>query len=101
MQPAEIVLVFVVAIVAVLLVILLVVGLRLMGRLQEGPRTLGGAETDPAYLAEKDRHENSLASLRNAAEKAAMAVDEARVAAAAARTEAAAAKAEASAARAE
>jgi ribonuclease Y len=100
MQSAEIVLVFVIAVVAVLLVILLVVGVRVMRRLQEGPKTPGG-ETDAAYLAEKDQHENSLAALRNAAEEAATAVDEARAAAAAARTEAAAAKAEASAARAE
>ncbi|WP_433223766.1 ribonuclease Y [Dactylosporangium sp. CS-047395] len=71
-------------------------------------RRLGGtapvtAQTtdDPAFLAEKDRQENSLASLRTAAEDATAAVDEARAAAAAARTEAAAAKAEASAARSE
>ncbi|WP_433619041.1 ribonuclease Y [Dactylosporangium sp. CA-139114] len=56
---------------------------------------------DPAFLAEKDRQEHSLASLRTAAEDATAAVDEARAAAAAARTEAAAAKAEASAARSE
>jgi ribonuclease Y len=101
MQPAEIALVFVVVVVAVLLVAVLVVGLRLMRRFQEASRAPGGGETDAAYLAEKDRHEDSLASLRNAAEAAATAVDEARATAAAARTEAAAAKAEASAARAE
>ncbi|WP_433066376.1 ribonuclease Y [Dactylosporangium sp. CS-033363] len=71
-------------------------------------RRLGGSAPavlqttdDPAFLAEKDRQENSLASLRTAAEDATAAVDEARAAAAAARTEAAAAKAEASAARSE
>jgi ribonuclease Y len=101
MQPAEILLVSVIAVVAVLLVILIVVGLRMMRRLQEGPKASESTEPDAAYLAEKDRHENSLTSLRTAAEEAARAVDEARAAAAAARTEAAAAKAEAGAARAE
>jgi ribonuclease Y len=101
MQPAEIVLAFVIAIVAVLLVVLVVVGLRVMRRLSEEPKAPRGGAADAAYLAEKDRHERSLASLRDTAEKATRAVDEARAAAAAARTEAAAAKAEASAARAE
>ncbi|WP_420813586.1 ribonuclease Y [Planosporangium thailandense] len=72
-----------------------------MRRLQDTPKPLTSGEPDAAYLVEKDRHENSLASLRDTAEEAARAVDEARAAAAAARTEAAAAKAEASAARAE
>ncbi len=101
MRPYEMVLVSVIAVVAVLLVVVLVVGLSVMRRLRGGLSALGGNETDPAYLAEKDRQENSLASLRAAAEEATTAVDEARAAAAAARTEAAAAKAEASAARAE
>ncbi|HEV7897705.1 MAG TPA: ribonuclease Y [Planosporangium sp.] len=101
MPVAEIALVFMIAIVAVLLVIVLVVGLRVMRRLQDGPKVAGGGEADAAYLAEKDRHENSLTALRGAAEEASTAVDEARAAAAAARTDAAAAKAEASAARAE
>jgi ribonuclease Y len=100
MRPYEMVLVSVIAVVAVLLVVVLVVGVSVMRRLR-GPSVLGGNETDPAYLAEKDRQENSLASLRAAAEEATTAVDEARGVAAAARTEAAAAKAEASAARAE
>ncbi|GII20550.1 hypothetical protein Pme01_01470 [Planosporangium mesophilum] len=91
----------VIAVVAVLLVIVLVVGLRVMRRLPGGPAAAGGGETDTAYLAEKDRYEDSLASLRSAAEEATVAVEDARAAAAAARTEAAAAKAEASAARAE
>jgi ribonuclease Y len=90
-----------IAVVAILLVVMLFVGLRVMRRIQDTPKAPGATEPDPAYLAEKDRHENSLAALRNAAEEAASAVDEARAAAAAARTEAAAAKAEASAARAE
>ncbi|WP_373313869.1 ribonuclease Y [Planosporangium flavigriseum] len=72
-----------------------------MRRLQEAPKAAENGEANAAYLAEKDRHENSLTSLRSAAEEAARAVDEARAAAAAARTEAAAAKAEASAARAD
>ncbi|GAA1811998.1 ribonuclease Y [Planosporangium flavigriseum] len=101
MQPAEILLVLVVAVVAVLLAILVVVGLKVMRRLQEAPKAAENGEANAAYLAEKDRHENSLTSLRSAAEEAARAVDEARAAAAAARTEAAAAKAEASAARAD
>jgi ribonuclease Y len=101
MQPAEIVLAFVIAIVAIFMVILVVVGLRVMRRLQEEPKASRGGEADAAYLAEKDRHERSLASLRDTAEQATRAVDEARAAAAAARTEAAAAKAEAGAARAE
>jgi ribonucrease Y len=101
MRPYEIVLVSVIAVVAVLVGIVLLVGLRTMRRLQGAPKPTTVGEIDPAYLAEKDRQENSLTSLRNAAEEAATAVDEARAAAAAARTEAAAAKAEASAARAE
>ncbi|MGC9666459.1 ribonuclease Y [Planosporangium sp. 12N6] len=101
MQPAEIALTFAVAIVAILLVVVLVVGLRVMRRLQEGSKAPTGGDGDAVYLAEKDRQENSLASLRHAAEEATAAVDQARAAAAAARTEAAAAKAEASAARAE
>jgi ribonuclease Y len=101
MRPYEIVLVSVIAVVAVLVGIVLLVGLRTMRRLQGAPKPTTAGEIDPAYLAEKDRQENSLTSLRNAAEEAAAAVDEARAAAAAARTEAAAAKAEASAARAE
>src|SRR3954470_16673370 len=100
MQTWEIVLVSAVAVVAILLVIVLVVGIGLLRRLQAAPRA-AGSETDPAYTAEKDRQESSLASLRDAADEATTAVDDARAAAAAARTEAAAAKAEASAARAE
>jgi ribonuclease Y len=101
MRPYEIVLVSVIAVVAVLVGIVLLIGLRTMRRIQGAPKVSTSNEIDPAYLAEKDRQENSLTSLRNAAEEAASAVGEARAAAAAARTEAAAAKAEASAARAE
>ncbi|MEQ4303157.1 ribonuclease Y [Plantactinospora sp. B6F1] len=56
---------------------------------------------DPAFVAEKDRQEQSLAALRTAADEASSSVDTAKSAAAAARADAAAAKAEASAARAE
>ncbi len=100
MRPYEIVLVSVIAVVAILVGIVLLIGLRTMRRIQGAPKATG-IEIDPAYIAEKDRQENSLISLRNAAEEATSAVDEARAAAAAARTEAAAAKAEASAARAD
>jgi ribonucrease Y len=101
MRPYEIVLVSVIAVVAVLVGIVLLIGLRTMRRIQSAPKVTTNSEIDSAYLAEKDRQENSLTSLRNAAEEAASAVDEARAATAAARTEAAAAKAEASAARAD
>jgi ribonuclease Y len=56
---------------------------------------------DPTYLVEKERQEHTLATLRAAAEEAAVALEGTRATAAAARTDAAAAKAEASAARAE
>jgi ribonuclease Y len=101
MRPYEVVLVSVIAVVAILVGIVLLVGLRTMRRIQGAPKAMTSVEIDPAYLDEKDRQENSLTSLRHAAEEAASAVDEARAAAAAARTEAAAAKAEASAARAD
>ncbi|MFI6759589.1 ribonuclease Y [Micromonospora sp. NPDC050417] len=61
----------------------------------------GPTTDDPAFVAEKDRQEQSLAALRLAADEAYSTVDAAKSAAAAARAEAAAAKAEASAARAE
>jgi ribonuclease Y len=59
------------------------------------------ASEDPAFTAERERQEQSLATLRTAAEEATSTVDVAKSAAAAARAEAAAAKAEAAAARAE
>ncbi|MEV6932552.1 ribonuclease Y [Dactylosporangium sp. NPDC051485] len=82
-------------------VVALVVALKAIRRLGAGVPAAVPAGDDPAFLAEKDRQEHSLASLRTAAEDATAAVDEARAAAAAARTEAAAAKAEASSARSE
>lgn len=78
----------------------LVLGARMLRRAGYGQvATL--TEDNPAFTAERDRHEQSLAALRTAAAEATAAVDEARTEAVAARTEAAAAKAEASAARAE
>jgi ribonuclease Y len=82
-----------------LVVIVLVMGMRFARRFNVTAAPATSAPEDPAYQAEKDRQESSLASLRIAAEDATAAVDEARAAAAAARTEAAAAKAEAGAAR--
>jgi ribonuclease Y len=68
-------------------------------------KKLGPAQTpaseDPVFTAERERQEQSLATLRTAAEEASSTVDVAKSAAAAARAEAAAAKAEAAAARAE
>jgi ribonuclease Y len=85
----------------VVVVVVLVVALKVVRRLGGSVPAAAPAGDDPAFLAEKDRQEHSLASLRTAAEDATAAVDEARAAAAAARTEAAAAKAEASSARSE
>lgn len=70
--------------------------LRQIGQLPATP-----APEDPAFVAEKDRQEQSLAALRTAADEATSTIDEARLAAASARAEAAAAKAEAKSARAE
>src|SRR5258707_5999452 len=89
------------ALLGVVVVVALLAALKVMRRLNVSAGPILPAVDDPAFLAEKDRQENSLASLRTAAEDATAAVDEARAAAAAARTEAAAAKAEASAARSE
>ncbi|MDR7273447.1 ribonuclease Y [Catenuloplanes atrovinosus] len=90
--------------VVVLLVVLGAVGftylLRVMRSLQ--PVTPAKpAEDDPAFLAQKDKQERSLAKLQTAAAEATSAVEEAKNETAAARTDAAAARAEASAARAE
>ncbi|TDC34694.1 ribonuclease Y [Micromonospora sp. 15K316] len=89
----------------VLLVVVLILTLVVVGALTMGLRTLrqlGGARpADPAFIAEKDRQEQSLAALRSAADEANSTIDVAKSAAAAARAEAAAAKAEAKAARAE
>ncbi len=88
--------------VVVILAVLVTVGLVLVVRaLRPLRRSVAKEPADPAFLAERDRREQSLAALRDAADEATSAVDEARVLATTARTEAAAAKAEATAARAE
>jgi ribonucrease Y len=91
--------------VVVILAGLVAVGLAIVLRAVRPLRRAGTQQmaeaTDPAFLAEKDRQEQSLAALRNAADEASSAVDAARAQATTARTEAAAAKAEATAARAE
>ncbi|MFC7545480.1 ribonuclease Y [Plantactinospora sp. GCM10030261] len=92
-----------VLLVAVLLLTVVVAGALVIG--VRAVRQMGGAgmpaRDDPAFAAERDRQEQSLAALREAADEASSSVDVAKSAAAAARTEAAAAKAEANAARAE
>lgn len=87
--------------VAVLLLTVVVVGAVLVG--VRAVRGIAGtlSPEDPAFVAEKDRQEQSLAALRSAADEANSTIDAAKSAAAAARTEAAAARAEAKAARAE
>jgi len=88
--------------VVVLLAVLVAVGLVLVMKTVRPLRRAHVKEAvDPAFLAEKDRQEQSLAALRDAADEATSAVDAARALATTARTEAAAAKAEATAARAE
>ncbi|WP_018219069.1 ribonuclease Y [Salinispora vitiensis] len=90
-----------VLLVAVLLLTVVVVGAVLIGI--RAVRGIAGTSRpeDPAFIAEKDRQEQSLAALRSAADEANSTIDAAKSAAAAARTEAAAARAEAKAARAE
>jgi ribonucrease Y len=96
------VLVMVLVGVVAVLTVLVVVGLVLLVRtLRPLRRTGGKLPPDPVFLAERDRQEQSLAALRDAADEATSAVDAARALATTARTEAAAAKAEATAARAE
>jgi ribonuclease Y len=84
---------------AVLVLVAIVLGARALRRL--GLVALVPSPDDPAFVAERDRQEQSLAALRSAADEASSSVDMAKAAAAAARADAAAAKAEASAARAE
>ncbi|WP_213450961.1 ribonuclease Y [Rhizomonospora bruguierae] len=90
-----------VAVLAALVLTGLVLGARALRRLVAAPPAPPAAPPDPAYLAERDRREQSLSALRSAADEATASVEQARSSAASARTEAAAAKAEASAARAE
>ena len=94
-------LVGVVVILAGLVAVGLVIVLRTVRPLRRGGVRQAADVADPAFLAEKDRQEQSLAALRDAADEATSAVDAARAQATTARTEAAAAKAEATAARAE
>jgi ribonuclease Y len=98
MTALVMVLVGVVAVLTVLVVAGLVLLVRTLRPLRKG---LGKVPADPAFIAERDRQEQSLAALRDAADEATEAVDVARALATTARTEAAAAKAEATAARAE
>ncbi|PSK63246.1 Ribonuclease Y [Micromonospora sp. MH33] len=91
----------VVILAVVLLLVVVVVGAVLFGVRTLRRLSLAPAPEDPAFIAEKDRQEQSLAALRNAADEANSTIDVAKSAAAAARAEAAAAKAEAKAARAE
>ncbi|MEU4368452.1 ribonuclease Y [Micromonospora chersina] len=91
----------VVILVVVLLLVVVVVGAVLFGVRTLRRLSLAPAPEDPAFIAEKDRQEQSLAALRSAADEANSTIDVAKSAAAAARAEAAAAKAEAKAARAE
>ncbi|MEO3925852.1 ribonuclease Y [Micromonosporaceae bacterium B7E4] len=84
---------------AALVLVAISLGARALRRI--GAVAATPAPDDPAFVAEKDRQEQSLAALRTAADEASSSVDTAKSAAAAARADAAAAKAEASAARAE
>ncbi|NES28358.1 ribonuclease Y [Micromonospora terminaliae] len=96
MSAFDVVILAVVLLLVVVVVGAVLFGVRTLRRLNFAP-----APEDPAFIAEKDRQEQSLAALRSAADEANSTIDVAKSAAAAARTEAAAAKAEAKAARAE
>jgi len=85
---------------AVLVLVALVLGARALRGLTAAPPAVERAD-DPAFVAERDRQEESLAALRSAAGEASSAVEQAKSAATEARTDAAEAKAEARAARAE
>ncbi|MFB9234437.1 ribonuclease Y [Plantactinospora siamensis] len=99
MSGLELVLLLAIVLLAAVVVVALVLGARVIRRL--GAVRPAAATDDPAFVAERDRQEQSLAALREAADEASSSIDVAKSAAAAARAEAAAAKAEASAARAE
>ncbi|TNH30985.1 ribonuclease Y [Micromonospora orduensis] len=96
MNAFDVALLAAVLILAAVVIGAVLVGVRTLRRMGSAP-----APEDPAFIAEKDRQEQSLAALRNAADQANSTIDVAKSAAAAARAEAAAAKAEAKAARAE
>ncbi len=95
------VLVGVVAILAVLVVVGFLVVMRAVRPLRAPAQADARAAADDTFVAERDRQEQSLAALRDAADEASSAAEQARAAATTARTELAAAKAEANAARAE
>ncbi|MEV0327265.1 ribonuclease Y [Micromonospora echinospora] len=94
MSAFDVVLLGVVVVLTLVVVGAVVLGARTLRRLGAAP-----APEDPAFAAEKDRQEQSLAALRTAADEAHSTADVAKSAAAAARAEAAGAKAEATAAR--
>ena len=85
---------------AVLVLVAIALGARALRGLTAPQPAVDRAE-DPAFAAERDRQEESLAALRSAAGEATSAAEQAKTAATAARTDAAEAKAEARAARAE
>ncbi|MGN9914166.1 ribonuclease Y [Phytohabitans sp. LJ34] len=85
---------------AVLVLVAIALGARALRGLTVPQPAVERAE-DPAFVAERDRQEESLAALRSAAGEATSAAEQAKNAATAARTDAAEAKAEARAARAE
>jgi ribonuclease Y len=99
MSALDIILVAAVVLLAAAVVVGLVIGARALRRLSVRP--VSPAAEDPEFIAERERQELSLATLRTKAEEATSTVDVAKSAAAAARAEAAGAKAEAAAARAE
>jgi ribonucrease Y len=95
-------LVVVVAVLVVLIAAAFVWFTRMVKQLgTAAPQRAAAVVDDSAFLAAKDHQEQSLATLRSAADDATLAVEAARAAASVARTEAVAAKAEATAARAE
>ncbi|WP_428961374.1 ribonuclease Y [Micromonospora fluostatini] len=96
MNAFDLVLLVTVVLLTLVVVGAVLFGVRVLRRLAVTP-----AAEDPAFIAEKDRQEQSLAALRTAADEANSTIDVAKSMAAAARAEAAAAKAEAKAARAE
>ncbi len=95
-------LVVVVAVLVVLIAVAFVWFSRVVRQLgTSAPQRAAVIADDSAFLAAKDHQEQSLATLRSAADDATLAVEAARATASVARTEAVAAKAEATAARAE
>jgi len=100
MTTLVVVLIGVVVLLAALVVATLVLVVRTV-RPVRSPAGAPDASIDTMFVAERDRQEQSLAALRDAADEASSVAEEARAKATTARTELAAAKAEANAARAE